>query len=255
MLHAKKLLSDARTFGDLIFETKGGKGKLYAHSVVLGAACDALLPQRIKEQLQSRKPGKVKHLTIEISHEKPWCCLLEYLYTGVARFSSITSAEAIEVYKMAELYKIDRLAWLCKSHFMETIKVDNVCTILKEAHDLKSESVKLIAMSFAFSNYAAFISDKEGVKKMGVDLFQEVVSAYAQKSAGSPRYNVELGPEPPELLKQQYESFSSSFFFPLLRLSYASLSSHVLLSVVVLGDVVLRCVAQLSRDVRADAVP
>jgi hypothetical protein len=210
MHQAKKLVND-RTFSDLVFEMKGGK-KFNAHSFIVGARCDALIPAKVREQLTGRK--KVRQHTIAVQDEKITAvalgALLDYLYTGVARLAQLTPKELIELYIAADFYKIVRLVWVCRSYFIEQLKLDTVFTMLRDATEYKCQVLKDVAKKFAFDNYTSVIGNKDGVKILGVDLFQEIVSGYATKEA----LNTGAEAEPPEPLLADYRSIYEKNIYP-----------------------------------------
>ncbi len=211
MNQSKKLFAD-RTFNDLLFEMKGGK-RFPAHSFVIAARCDALIPAKVKEALTNRK--KSRQQAISLSDERitatAFTALLEYLYTGVVRYQSLSQRELIETYIAADVYKVERLKFLCKQHFTEQLKMDTVFTMLRDSHEYKCEALKNVAKKFAFDNYTTVISDKDGVKTLGVDLFQEIVSGYALRDAKSPR---DAEAEPAEAITHDYKMIYEKMLFP-----------------------------------------
>jgi hypothetical protein len=211
MNQSKKLFAD-RTFNDLVFELKGNK-KFPAHSCVIAARCDALLPPKVKEALANRKKSRTHAIPLNDERVTPnaFNALLEYLYTGVVRYQSLNQRELIETFIAAELFKVERLKFLCKQHFTEQLKMETVFGMLRDTHEYKCDALKNVAKKFAFDNYTTVISDKDGVKILGVDLFQEIVSGYALREAKSPRTD---DVEPAETITHDYKQIYEKMMYP-----------------------------------------
>jgi len=216
MNQGKKLFGD-RIFSDLIFQVpeKGKKHPVYAHSAIIGARCPSLLSDKDKDTLNKRK--KKTTLTIDIKSDivtpPAFHAMVEYLYTGVARLAALNYPnENIELYLTAEFYGLERLKWLTRGYLKEQLNLENVFPLLKAAHDYKAKTIKDIAMKFALDNYSAFIGNKSGVKAVGVDLFQEVVTAYATRATAAKDESHDA--EPTEELAKHFKLIYDQFLYP-----------------------------------------
>jgi len=107
---------------------------------------------------------------------------------------------------------LERLKWLTRSFLKEQLNLENVFPLLKAAHDYKAKSIKDIAMKFALDNYSTFIGNKSGVKAVGVDLFQEVVTAYATR--GTTGKDDVHDAEPSEELAKHFKQIYDQSLYP-----------------------------------------
>jgi len=213
MHQSKKLFNDPqRTFSDLTFEFKGGR-KFLAHSCIIAARCDALLPPKVKEGLASRK--KKQHL-VEMKDDRltpnAFHTLLEYLYTGVVRYDQAnTPAALIETYIAADMFKVERLKWALKRHWTDQLKSETASHMLRAAHDYKCEPLKQVARGYALDNYTTFISDKATAQTLGIELLQEIATGFATRDVKSPRPDEQ---EPAETLASDYRAIYDKRLYP-----------------------------------------
>jgi len=131
--------------------------------------------------------------------------LLHYSYTGFSDFQRMSITQILELNEAAVKFEVERLHWLCENFLKSTVTLDNAHTILKGSHDFHQQSVKLFCMHFAVSHYTPFIAHKDGMKELGMDLFQEIVEFY-QSSLTSPLLPLPIIPEPPSTVIADYKS-------------------------------------------------
>lgn len=177
-----------KTFSDLHFVFRDKK--VFAHSFVVWVRADGLLSAKDKANLDKKKKKRETGATTIESGSKDRVfsprvieLLFEYIYGGFVKFSTLSQHDILHLNVAAKQYKLDRLAYMCELYLRETIALENVHTLLKLSHDLKETSVKNMCLAFAVKHYQAFITNKNGISEIGIDLFQEVVTRQAAPAA------------------------------------------------------------------------
>jgi len=123
--------------------------------------------------------------------------VLEFIYTGDVVLQEMGPKPILELNKAAKHFQIKRLTWLCENHLQQSLSIDNIFDVLKCANEANEPLVKSFAMQFAIDHYNDFVTNKNGLHILGLDLFQEVVTAFQTFSATKQRANVSIG-DPPE---------------------------------------------------------
>jgi len=108
-----------------------------------------------------------------------------------------TNAAAIEL-------DLERLHWLCENYLRTNLALENIFTVLKGAHELKQSSVKEFCFHYILKHYNDFIGNKDGVKDLGIELFQEVVEHYQQSLTGNVK-TLNISPEPQNTIVADYK--------------------------------------------------
>jgi len=138
--------------------------------------------------------------------------VIEFIYTGQVNFPKMSSTEILELNKAAKYFQLPRLQYMCEKHMADSMKMDNVVGVLKAAHDLQEPTVEAFAKWYALEHYNEFVSNKDGLHILGIDLFQEVVTAFQAFAAGGmaqPR----LMDQPPDTLLQDFRRMFESMFY------------------------------------------
>lgn len=208
VLSFKKLLLDD-TFADLVI--KVGNETVQAHAAIVSSRCEELLGP--PQDTQSKKARKKLEVKIKDGAIPPGIItkVLEFLYTGMVDFPKLTDKEILSLVSAARYFKLSRLAYLCERWLREHMTIESVFHLLKVATDLKEERVKGFCLQFALGHYNEFISNKDGIYILGIELFQEVVAAFQT----NPQPPQEMRPEdhPDTLLddfKRMYEGMPYS---------------------------------------------
>ena len=93
-------------------------------------------------------------------------------------FPKLTDKEILFLVAASRFFKLTRLAYLCERWLREHMTIESVFHLLKEATDLKEDRIKGFCLQFALGHYNEFISNKDGIYILGIELFQEVVAAF-----------------------------------------------------------------------------
>eukprot|EP01094_Clydonella_sp_ATCC50884_P015243 TRINITY_DN25827_c0_g1_i1.p1 TRINITY_DN25827_c0_g1~~TRINITY_DN25827_c0_g1_i1.p1 ORF type:complete len:380 (+),score=188.46 TRINITY_DN25827_c0_g1_i1:151-1290(+) len=200
----KKLLMDS-SYSDLSLIV--GRDKVYSHRCIVSIRCEEILPLPV----QDAKKKKIKDkgsVTLKdgVPNQAILVKVLEYLYTGKVNFPKMDPPAILQLRKAGTHYKLDRLSWLCESYFMETMSMENIFHVLKAAADTKEEMIKDFCLKYALNHYNDFVTNKDGLRVLGIDLFQEVVASQAHQ----PKFDaVELRAEPPCTLLADLERLYS----------------------------------------------
>jgi len=208
VLSFKKLLLDD-TFADLII--KVGNETVQAHAAIISSRCEELLGP--PQDTQSKKARKKLEVKIKDGAIPPGIItkVLEFLYTGMVDFPKLTDKEILSLVSAARFFKLSRLAYLCERWLREHMTIESVFHLLKVATDLKEERVKGFCLQFALGHYNEFISNKDGIYILGIELFQEVVAAF--QTNPTPPQEMRSEDHPDTLLddfKRMYESMPYS---------------------------------------------
>eukprot|EP01096_Ripella_sp_DP13-Kostka_P006711 TRINITY_DN2420_c0_g1_i1.p1 TRINITY_DN2420_c0_g1~~TRINITY_DN2420_c0_g1_i1.p1 ORF type:complete len:559 (-),score=273.93 TRINITY_DN2420_c0_g1_i1:453-2012(-) len=155
-----------------------GGDKLVGHAGIISSRCEELLPLPPADEKKRKKKHDVK-----LKKEAPTGVILgkilEYIYTGRVDFSKVADLkEVLHLYIGASYFKLYRLNYLCEKWLLEKFTVQTVVELLKESTDLKENRMKGLCMQFALQHYNEFISNKDGIRILGIDLFQEVVAGF-----------------------------------------------------------------------------
>lgn len=104
-------------------------------------------------------------------------------------FPKITDKELLHLTVAARFFKLGRLSYLCERWLKEHMTIESVFNLLRAASDLNDQRIKGYCLQFALQHYNEFISNKDGIYILGIELFQEIVAAF------------QTNPAPPEDLK------------------------------------------------------
>mmetsp|Transcript_30789 Transcript_30789/g.51868 ORF Transcript_30789/g.51868 Transcript_30789/m.51868 type:complete len:392 (-) Transcript_30789:174-1349(-) len=180
----RKLLSDP-TYSDLTL--KVGKDEIKCHRFVVAIRCEAILPlpdfNDKKKKIKDKQVVQIKEADVTAKEMQK---VLEYLYTGDVAFpADITNVirDILLLNKAAKAFQLRRLSYKCEQWLRDHMAMENIFHILKAAHDLQEPTVGAFAKNFALSHYNEFVTNKNGLHVLGLDLFQEVVTAFQTFSA------------------------------------------------------------------------
>jgi len=123
--------------------------------------------------------------------------ILEFLYTGTIDWSAMSPDAIMELNKAAKIFKLNRLSYLCEDFFQQNLTLTNIFSVLVAAHRLNEPTVKSFCKFFAIEHFNEVVTNTEGLHVLGIDLFQEVVTAYLTFQATGSLSKVQLG-DPPE---------------------------------------------------------
>jgi len=200
-------LIDNRAFSDMDFVVEKNR-HVSAHIAIILSRAASLVPAKNRDILKKEmaKPLAKRKIQEVVFREGPsYNCLLnvlKWVYTDSVEFTKLSIADVLELNGTALTFQLTRLNWLCEKYLHSILKMDNLFEILKGAHtDQKQSAVKGYALNFAIKNYNDFITNKEGIHALGIDLFQEVVTKYTS-GVDQP---AEPGQEPPSELLRQFK--------------------------------------------------
>lgn len=173
VLTNKKLLLDEAN-ADLVI--KVGNEVVHAHAAVVSSRCPDIIgiPQDEKSKKKKKQEVKVQGVASGAIMTK----VLEYLYTGQVDFSKLSDKEILLLTSAARHLKLGRLVFLSEKWLREHMTIESVFHLLKAATDLNETRAKGFCLEFALQHYNEFISNKDGIYILGIELFQEVVAAF-----------------------------------------------------------------------------
>ena len=166
--------------------------------------CPALTtPKDPKKKLKKKKNCSL--LDIDKISSKTMLDVLYYIYTGNVEFSKLTSNQILSVYSAAIELSLPRLCWLVENYFRNTLNIENVFGIIKGSHLMNHKTIKEFSVYYAVKNYISFTSNKEGVRDLGPELFQEITDLYNQSTISEIKSPI-LSNEPLNTIKEDYKS-------------------------------------------------
>lgn len=191
MDHSKMINEEQHS--DLIFQVE--KQQVFAHYYVVSIRCPLLVAPKDPK----RKPKKKKNITIvdappTISH-KTLLDVLYYLYTGHIEFSVLNPFQILQLNAAAMELEIERLKWMCENFLRTQMNLDNIYAIYKGCHELNQPYIKDLCLRFIVHNFNQVTGNKDRVKEIGLELFQEAVD-FNQKHRPQDLPPVVAPPEP-----------------------------------------------------------
>jgi len=192
----KRILLD-NTFADL--QIKIGKEVLYAHRGIVSIRCEEICPPPDydkKKKIKDKTTISIKSVTNSSIFMK----VLEYLYSGSVNFAVMSPESIMELNKAAKIFNLRRLSYLCEDFFQQNLSLQNIFEVLVAAHKLNEPTVKSFCKWFAIEHFNEFVMNTEGLHVLGIDLFQECVTAYLTFQATGSLSKVSLGEPPADTL-------------------------------------------------------
>lgn len=192
----KRILNDV-AYADLTIKLNK-ETPVQAHRCIVGIRCPEILPlPDFNDPKQRKKIKDKKTLTLKDKITADTMKrVLEYIYTGNVEFQGMEPKNILQLNKAAKHFSIKRLSWLCEDYMQNSLCMENIFEVLKCANEANEPYVKSCSMQFAIDNYNDFVKNKDGLHILGLDLFQEVVTAFQTFSATKQRANVSIGDEP-----------------------------------------------------------
>lgn len=193
VLSFKKLLLDD-TFADLVI--KIGNESIQAHAGIVCCRCENILGFPVEDKKKAtKKKLEVKINPTNVANVAIMSKILEFLYTGMVEFPKLSDKEILHLVGAARFFNLDRLSYLCERWLREHMTIESVFHLLKAAQDLKETRIKGFCISFALGHYNEFISNKDGIYILGIDLFQEVVEAFQSNPPPPQEINPDSAPD------------------------------------------------------------
>jgi len=194
VLSFKKLLLDD-TFADLTI--KVGSETVHAHAGIVCCRCEEIIgfPQVDDKKKAAKKKLEVKINPANVANAAIMSKVLEFLYTGMVEFPKMSDTEILHLVGAARFFKLERLSYLCERWLREHMTIESVFHLLKAATDLNEERIKGFCLQFALGHYNEFISNKDGIYILGIELFQEVVAAFQTNPTPPKEFNPETTPD------------------------------------------------------------
>jgi len=187
VLTNKKLLTDD-SCTDLVI--KVGNETVSAHAAIISCRC----PEIVGFPQDDKKKNAKKKLEVKVNgvqNAQILSKVLEYLYTGQVDFVKVADREILLLGSAARNLKLNRLVYLCEKWLREHMTIESVFHLLKAATELNEARAKGFCLAFALQHYNEFISNKDGIYILGIELFQEVVAAF------------QTNPEPPKEIRPE----------------------------------------------------
>ena len=199
----KKNFQD-NTFADLFIKVQ--KDTLSAHRAIVAVRCEEICPMpdpTPKKKIKDKTSVSIK----AISNPAIVNRVLEFLYLGRVDFESMIPNydQIMELNKAAKHFNLKRLSFLCDDYFQQNLSLSNIFYVLKTAHQLNEPTVKSFCKFYCIEHFNEIVTDTAGLHHLGIDLFQEVVTAYLTYQATQSLSRVQLGDAPPCTLLSDYE--------------------------------------------------
>mmetsp|Transcript_17669 Transcript_17669/g.30071 ORF Transcript_17669/g.30071 Transcript_17669/m.30071 type:complete len:383 (-) Transcript_17669:38-1186(-) len=198
----KKALLD-NTFAELFI--KIGKETLSAHRGIVAVRCEEICPLPDLTEKKKKIKDKTTVTIKSVSNSSIFMKVLEFLYSGSVNFATMTPEAIMELNKAAKIFNLKRLSYLCEDFFQQNLSLKNVFDVLVAAHKLNEPTVKSFCKFFAIEHFNEFVMNTEGLHILGIDLFQECVTAYLTAQATGNLSKVSLGESPPDTLIHDLE--------------------------------------------------
>lgn len=195
----EKLINNAN-YHDLIFMVE--KQQVYAHSIVVAVRAPELASPKDKKKVKSKKG--LTTVDVTTISQRILLEVLHYVYCGTIEFAKLNVQQILQLNAAAIELALPRLQWMCEHHLRTHISLDNIFPTLKGAHALNQPSVKEFCFHFIVKNYNDFVANKDGVKDLGIELFQSVVEVYQQFQTGQLK-PLAVPPEPANNIVQDYK--------------------------------------------------
>ncbi|MDP2434282.1 MAG: BTB/POZ domain-containing protein [archaeon] len=186
LTHELSLRPDLARYTDVTFSLAGGD-VLYAHSFVLNFRCPRLHDIVQKKKGPLKKGQKPKHTPVSIdfsnfhiAHVKlldkdSLQLTLNYIYADNVNVDELAPMQVIHLAMAARTFELSRLLRLCEVRLQSCLTIENVFELLKTAHENKEKTIRDFCMDFAHRNIKEFVSHKEKLKDLGMELMQEIV--------------------------------------------------------------------------------
>ena len=206
VLSSKKVLLDT-TYSDLVL--KIGSESIQTHAAIVASRCVDIIGAD-----QLRKPPSKKKIEVKIKDGVASVAImnkvLEFLFTGMVDFPKTPDKEILHLTVAARYFKLGRLCYLCERWLREHLTIESVFHLLKAANEINEARIKGFCIQFALQNYNAFISNKDGIYILGIELFQEVVAAFQTNPA--PPEELKLADNPDTLI-QDFKTLYDNMYF------------------------------------------
>jgi len=175
---------DMKEYADIHITTE--KVIIGVHSFVLEIRCPFLANK--KKQPPMKKGDTKKPIPlIELGGvpSRPLLTMLHYIYSGKVFFDKLGIRHILDLEKLASDFKLERLVRQCQDFLQENLDDENVIQVLKGAEDNAQNFVKEICFHHIVpEHWTAFVTNKEGIKILGMTLFQEVIDFHQKHMDG-----------------------------------------------------------------------
>jgi len=195
-----------------------GKDTVHAHRCVVASRCPALLPLPDPNDKKKKIKEKEKKVLKEgVASQHILLKMLEFIYTGKVNFPKLEPTNILDLAKAGRHFKLDRLTWLCEAYLHDNLAMDNIFQVLKAATIAEENRVKAFCMKFSLDHYNEFVTNKDGLRILDIDLFQEVVAAF--QSEKKEFTDVKLGQAPPSTILEDFKRMYDTMPFADCRFS------------------------------------
>lgn len=177
------VLVNNSTYADVHFTV--GKHKYVAHYSVIQIRCPGLLsPVGSKGQPKKNKTTYETDIPASIS-PATFAELLHWVYSGSLQFDKLKETDVLQLAAASLQFEgLGRLQWMCENHIVKAVSLSNLYQVFKESDQLQLKYIKDYCIHFAIDHYFDFVNNKDAVKELGIELFQETASAYLEHQAG-----------------------------------------------------------------------
>jgi len=208
------LVNNSKTNTDVQF-ILDEKTSIYAHSFIILVRAPSLLDNSTIAKVKKSKKKKSDGYAIEFNKSEhiqshALIRVLDFCYSGQIDTKELNPLKAVEVMKIAGIYKLEGLHQYCVKFVQNSISPDNIFKLLKHCDSNGVEKGKQICIDYAVDHDELFTSASAEHEVLGFKLYQEVTTAIL-KAKKSEKHEVQLAHDDPIVpnFKAIYESDTS----------------------------------------------
>jgi len=175
---------DWKEYADILIITE--KHVVGVHSFVLDIRCPTLAVRRKTPALKKGETKKpIPIIEIGAAPSRPLLTMLHYIYSGKVLFDKLGIKHILDLEKLASEFKLERLVRQCQDFLQENLDDQNVIQVLRGAQDADQKFIKEICFHYIIpDHWTPFVTNKEGIKILGMNLFQEVIDFHQKHMDG-----------------------------------------------------------------------
>lgn len=137
-------------------------------------------PTLKKGQKRKHSPVTIDFQTFPIAHvmmmnKDALQLTLNYIYADNVNVNEIEPMRVMHLAMAARTFELTRLLRLCEVRLRSCLTMDNVFELLKVAHENREKVIRDFCMDFAHRHIKEFVSHKEKLKELGMELMQEII--------------------------------------------------------------------------------
>ncbi|GKY95712.1 hypothetical protein MPSEU_000532000 [Mayamaea pseudoterrestris] len=163
--HMRGLVNDDE-FADVAFLVEGEQ--VHAHRAILTQRCEhfaAMFRSGMRESSE-------RTIALPNMSKRIFLLLMEYIYTDTVK---IQLDNAIDLYIMSDLYRLDRLRDMCGTFVRRNLNADNAGFLLQTASDAHCHVLREVCMQYMVANFD-IVSKRDGIKQITLEIMLEILA-------------------------------------------------------------------------------